>query len=230
MIQRYRLGEADYPRRRCLARPRARPQGQQRPAGADPARRRSARSTTRTSRPAPTSSRPTPSTRRRSRRPTTRCEAGRARSTSRRRGSRASAPTRGPRGRRTSRASSPARSARPTARRRSRPTSTIPARATSRFDELVATYGEAVDGLLDGGADLLLVETIFDTLNAKAALFAHRDVLRARGRAAAGDRLGHDHRRVRPHAVRARRPRRSGTRCATRSRSPSASTARSARR
>ena len=40
------------------------------------------------------------------------------------------------------------------------------------FDELVATYTEAVRGLFDGGADLLLVETIFDTLNAKAALFA----------------------------------------------------------
>ncbi len=40
------------------------------------------------------------------------------------------------------------------------------------FDELVATYTEAARGLLDGGADLLLVETIFDTLNAKAALFA----------------------------------------------------------
>jgi 5-methyltetrahydrofolate--homocysteine methyltransferase len=40
------------------------------------------------------------------------------------------------------------------------------------FDELVTAYGEAVRGLLDGGADLLLVETIFDTLNAKAALFA----------------------------------------------------------
>ena len=40
------------------------------------------------------------------------------------------------------------------------------------FDELVAAYTEAVRGLLDGGADLLLVETVFDTLNAKAALFA----------------------------------------------------------
>ncbi|HMH56158.1 MAG TPA: methionine synthase, partial [Gemmatimonadales bacterium] len=40
------------------------------------------------------------------------------------------------------------------------------------FDDLVATYSEAVRGLLDGGADLILVETIFDTLNAKAALFA----------------------------------------------------------
>ncbi|MGB8410163.1 MAG: methionine synthase [Gallionella sp.] len=40
------------------------------------------------------------------------------------------------------------------------------------FDELVQGYGEAVRGLIDGGADLLMVETIFDTLNAKAALFA----------------------------------------------------------
>jgi 5-methyltetrahydrofolate--homocysteine methyltransferase len=41
-----------------------------------------------------------------------------------------------------------------------------------RFDDLATTYGEAIRGLLDGGADFLLVETIFDTLNAKAALFA----------------------------------------------------------
>jgi 5-methyltetrahydrofolate--homocysteine methyltransferase len=40
------------------------------------------------------------------------------------------------------------------------------------FDELVECYAESVRGLLDGGADLLMVETIFDTLNAKAALFA----------------------------------------------------------
>lgn len=40
------------------------------------------------------------------------------------------------------------------------------------FDQLVAAYREAVDGLLEGGVDLLLVETIFDTLNAKAALVA----------------------------------------------------------
>ena len=40
------------------------------------------------------------------------------------------------------------------------------------FDELVESYAEAVRGLLDGGADILMVETIFDTLNAKAALFA----------------------------------------------------------
>ncbi len=40
------------------------------------------------------------------------------------------------------------------------------------FDELVANYFEATTGLIEGGADILLVETIFDTLNAKAALFA----------------------------------------------------------
>jgi len=40
------------------------------------------------------------------------------------------------------------------------------------YDELVVTYGEAMAGLCEGGADLILVETIFDTLNAKAALFA----------------------------------------------------------
>ena len=45
------------------------------------------------------------------------------------------------------------------------------ARGTT-YDELVAAYAEHVRGLLDGGVDLLLVETIFDTLNAKAAFFA----------------------------------------------------------
>ncbi len=40
------------------------------------------------------------------------------------------------------------------------------------FDELVESYTEAIRGLLDGGADILMIETIFDTLNAKAASFA----------------------------------------------------------
>ena len=44
------------------------------------------------------------------------------------------------------------------------------------FDELVAAYAEAARGLLDGGADLLLIETVFDTLNAKAAVFAVESV------------------------------------------------------
>ncbi len=50
------------------------------------------------------------------------------------------------------------------------------------FDEVKEAYREQTDGLLDGGADLLLVETIFDTLNAKAALFAIEEALEARGR------------------------------------------------
>lgn len=44
------------------------------------------------------------------------------------------------------------------------------------FDELKAAYKQQAEALLDGGADLLLVETIFDTLNAKAALFAIEEV------------------------------------------------------
>ena len=40
------------------------------------------------------------------------------------------------------------------------------------FDDLVRDYREAADGLVEGGADILMVETVFDTLNAKAALFA----------------------------------------------------------
>src|SRR5215216_3887287 len=49
------------------------------------------------------------------------------------------------------------------------------------FDELREAYGEQVRGLLDGGADILLLETIFDTLNAKAALYAISELFDARG-------------------------------------------------
>jgi len=49
------------------------------------------------------------------------------------------------------------------------------------FDELRGTYREAIEGLIDGGADTLMVETIFDTLNAKAALFAIEEVFDERG-------------------------------------------------
>jgi len=48
------------------------------------------------------------------------------------------------------------------------------------FDELRATYREAAEGLIDGGADAIMVETIFDTLNAKAALFAIDELFEAR--------------------------------------------------
>jgi 5-methyltetrahydrofolate--homocysteine methyltransferase len=49
------------------------------------------------------------------------------------------------------------------------------------FDDLRIAYSEQINGLLDGGADLLLVETIFDTLNAKAALYAIAEITEARG-------------------------------------------------
>ncbi|MEW6641446.1 MAG: methionine synthase [Pseudomonadota bacterium] len=49
------------------------------------------------------------------------------------------------------------------------------------FDDLRIAYSEQVNGLLDGGADILLVETIFDTLNAKAALYAIAEICEARG-------------------------------------------------
>ena len=47
-----------------------------------------------------------------------------------------------------------------------------PGARTVSFDELVETYTIATDGLIKGGADVLLIETVFDTLNAKAAVFA----------------------------------------------------------
>lgn len=48
------------------------------------------------------------------------------------------------------------------------------------FDELVTAYKQQTEALMDGGVDLLLVETVFDTLNAKAALFAIDEVFEAR--------------------------------------------------
>ncbi|GAB5899443.1 methionine synthase [Mycolicibacterium mageritense] len=50
------------------------------------------------------------------------------------------------------------------------------------YDQLVAAYLEAANGLVDGGADILIVETIFDTLNAKAAVFAMETLFEERGR------------------------------------------------
>ncbi|WBU60448.1 methionine synthase [Paracoccus albus] len=46
------------------------------------------------------------------------------------------------------------------------------------FDELATAYAEQIRGLMDGGADLILIETIFDTLNAKAAVFACEEVFK----------------------------------------------------
>ena len=50
------------------------------------------------------------------------------------------------------------------------------------FDDLVKAYEEQAGALLDGGADLLLVETVFDTLNAKAAVFAIEEVFDEKGK------------------------------------------------
>jgi len=50
------------------------------------------------------------------------------------------------------------------------------------YDQLVAAYLDAANGLIDGGADLLIIETIFDSLNAKAAVFAVETLFEQRGR------------------------------------------------
>ncbi len=56
-----------------------------------------------------------------------------------------------------------------------------PAARNITFDQLVVDYADATRGLMDGGADLILIETIFDTLNAKAAIFAVKSVFAERG-------------------------------------------------
>jgi 5-methyltetrahydrofolate--homocysteine methyltransferase len=56
-----------------------------------------------------------------------------------------------------------------------------PSQRNVTFDELADAYGTAARGLLDGGVDLLLVETIYDTLNAKAAIFAILSLFEERG-------------------------------------------------
>jgi len=56
-----------------------------------------------------------------------------------------------------------------------------PGKRLVTFDELRVAYSQAANALLDGGADLLMVETVFDTLNAKAALYALSEVREERG-------------------------------------------------
>ena len=56
-----------------------------------------------------------------------------------------------------------------------------PGYRNTNFDELRSTYREAIEGLIDGGVDTIMVETIFDTLNAKAALYAIEEVFETRG-------------------------------------------------
>ena len=56
-----------------------------------------------------------------------------------------------------------------------------PALRAVTFDDMAANYAAQIKGLLDGGVDLLLIETVFDTLNAKAALLAVSDIFNGRG-------------------------------------------------
>jgi 5-methyltetrahydrofolate--homocysteine methyltransferase len=65
-----------------------------------------------------------------------------------------------------------------------------PGACGTNYDELVKAYSEQINGLLDGGADVLLVETIFDTLNARAAFFAIQKIFDERGIAPLYSRTG----------------------------------------
>ena len=110
--------------------------------------------------------------------------------------------TSGPRRRPTSRASWPGRSG-PTNRMLSiSPDVEDPSKRAITFEELRAAYVEQVRGLVEGGADLLLVETIIDGLNAKAAIAAIERRGRGDRRPPAADDLGDDHRPQRAHARR----------------------------
>ena len=80
------------------------------------------------------------------------------------------------------------------------------------FDELRPAYPSRSRGLIDGGADIILIETIFDTLNAKAAIFAIEEAFDEARPAPAGDDLRHDHRSFRAARCRARRRPPSGIR------------------
>lgn len=62
------------------------------------------------------------------------------------------------------------------------PDVTRPGYRAVHFDELALAYKEQASGLMDGGADLLLIETIFDTLNAKAAIYGIMELFEEKGR------------------------------------------------
>jgi 5-methyltetrahydrofolate--homocysteine methyltransferase len=55
-----------------------------------------------------------------------------------------------------------------------------PGERNTSFEELATAYGASAAALIDGGVDIILMETIFDTLNAKAAIYAYRQLLRER--------------------------------------------------
>ena len=73
------------------------------------------------------------------------------------------------------------------------------------FRQLAEAYRQQIAGLVAGGVDVLLIETIFDTLNAKAAIWAAATTSPRQGPRSA-DGLGHDHRPLRVARCRARRP------------------------
>ncbi len=79
-------------------------------------------------------------------------------------------------------ASSAVASVRPTAPAPSARTWNDPGARNVSFEQLVEAYLEQANGLVDGGSDLLIIETIFDTLNAKAAIFAVETLFEQRGR------------------------------------------------
>ena len=81
-----------------------------------------------------------------------------------------------------SRAGSPARSARPTRRLSLSPNVNDPAYREVDFDQVKAVYREQIDALVEGGVDFVLIETVFDTLNAKAAIMAALEAEQALGR------------------------------------------------
>ena len=120
-------------------------------------------------------------------------EAGPARPRGRRRGRRTDP---------TGRASSPARSARPTGPRRSRPDVNDPGARNVTFDELVEAYLEQAHGLVDGGADLLLDRDDLRHPQRQGGDLRARDAVRGARPPLAGDHLRHHHRRLRAHAVR----------------------------
>jgi 5-methyltetrahydrofolate--homocysteine methyltransferase len=62
------------------------------------------------------------------------------------------------------------------------PDASDPGRRSIGFEEMSAAYGEAARALIEGGADILLVETVFDTLNAKAAIYAILSLFEEKGR------------------------------------------------
>ena len=64
------------------------------------------------------------------------------------------------------------------------------------FEELATAYQEATEGLIEGGADILLIETIFDTLNGKAAIFGVESAFEAIWHPPPADPVGHDRRCV----------------------------------